>query len=539
VHRTRDGGQSWQVISPDLTRNDKSRQGSSGGLTPDNIGVEYAGVVFGLAESPREKGLIWVGTNDGLVQLTRDDGKTWTNVTRNLPGLPAWGSVRSIVPSRHDAATAYLTVDAHQENDRDPHIYRTADYGKTWTRITAGIPRSALSYAKVIQEDPKRRGMLYVGTENAIYVSFDDGAHWQPLQNNLPHAPVSGIVVQEHFDDLVISTYGRGFWIMDDIGALRETTPAVLAKGAHLYAPRAAYRFRPITAPSTTYDDPTTGEDPQYGASITYYLKAALPTSSPATVTIKDSAGAVVRSLTGTGAAGINRIHWDLRFAPSPPVRLRTSPMYAPYIVVDSAGRVAPGTGTVSILAPPGTYTVTLTAGGIEQSQTLVVRKDPNSRGSEADIAAQTRLVSSIRADHAEAADAVHRIEAVRVQLDTIARTAADAGVRSGASALHRRLTDLEMELVDLRLTGRGQDGVRFGSKLIAKLGYLANGIASSDDRPTDQHMEVQQLLNGQLRTHLATLDRLLAEDLVALNRRLKQRNVREVVASPAARLRM
>ena len=539
VHRTRDGGQSWQVISPDLTRNDKRRQGSSGGLTPDNIGVEYAGVVFGLAESPREKGLIWVGTNDGLVQLTRDDGKTWTNITRNLPGLPAWGSVRSIVPSRHDAATAYLTVDAHQENDRDPHIYRTSDYGKSWTRITNGIPRSALSYAKVIQEDPKRRGMLYVGTENAIYVSFDDGARWQPLQNNLPHAPVSGIVVQEHFDDLVISTYGRGFWIMDDVGALRETTPAVLAKAAHLYAPRAAYRFRPITPPSTTYDDPTTGEDPPYGASITYFLKPALPTASPATVTIADSTGAVVRRLSATGAAGINRLHWDLRFAPSPAVHLRTSPLYAPYITVDSAGRAAPGTGTVSILAPPGTYTVTLSVGGVEQSQPLIVRKDPHSRGSDADIAAQTRLVSSIQADLATAANAVHRLESVRVQLDTIGRTVTEAGVRNAAAALHRRLTDLEMELVDLRLTGRGQDGVRFGSKLIAKLAYLANGVGSSDDRPTDQHVEVQQLLAGQLRAHLATLERVLADDLVRLNTRLKQRNLREVVVSPAGRLRM
>jgi hypothetical protein len=290
VHRTQDGGQSWQVISPDLTLNDKSRQQSSGGLTPDNIGVEYAGVVYGIAESPVEKGLIWVGTNDGLVQLTRDAGKTWTNVTKNIPNLPVWGSVRSIAPSRYDAGTAYITVDFHQVNNRDPFIYKTTDYGKTWKSIVNGIPKSMLSYAKVIYEDPKRRGMLYVGTENAIYVSFDDGELWQPLQNDLPHAPVSGIVVQEHFDDLVISTYGRGFWIMDDIGVLRELTPSVLAKDAHLFTVRPAYRFRPITAPSTTYDDPTTGENPQYGASINYYLKAA--TTAAPKVTILDDKGA-------------------------------------------------------------------------------------------------------------------------------------------------------------------------------------------------------------------------------------------------------
>jgi photosystem II stability/assembly factor-like uncharacterized protein len=232
VHRTRDGGNSWQVISPDLTRNDRSKMKSSGGLTPDNIGVEYSGVVYGIAESPKQKGVIWVGTNDGLVQLSRDDGATWTNLTANVPGIPAWGSVRSIAASKWDAATAYLTIDAHQENDRDPYVYRTTDFGKTWTKIVTGIPKSMLSYAKVIIEDPTRRGMLYLGTENAIYLSYDAGDHWLPLQNNLPHAPVSGIVVQEHFNDLVISTYGRGFWILDDLAPLQQLDASVLAKGA-------------------------------------------------------------------------------------------------------------------------------------------------------------------------------------------------------------------------------------------------------------------------------------------------------------------
>ncbi|MBT6374227.1 MAG: sialidase, partial [Gemmatimonadales bacterium] len=187
VHRTRDGGQSWQVISPDLTLNDQSRMGLSGGLTGDNIGVEYAGVVFGIAESPIEQGLIWAGTNDGLLHVTRDGGDSWTDVTGNMPGTPEWGAVRSIAASRYDAATAYVAVDGHQANVRDPHIYRTRDWGASFEKITDGIPRSMLSYTKVIAEDPKRQGLLYVGTENAVYVSFNDGDDWQPLQNNLPH----------------------------------------------------------------------------------------------------------------------------------------------------------------------------------------------------------------------------------------------------------------------------------------------------------------------------------------------------------------
>jgi len=531
VHRTTNGGQSWQVISPDLTLNDKSRQGSSGGLTPDNIGVEYAGVVYGIAESPREKGTIWVGTNDGQVQLTRDNGATWTNLTRNLPNLPPWGSVRSIAASRYDAATAYLTVDFHQVNNRDPYIYRTTDYGRSWKLITAGIPRSMLSYARIIVEDPKRRGMLYVGTENGIYVSFDDGELWQPLQNDLPHAPLSGIVVQEHFDDLVISTYGRGFWILDDLSALRALTPEVVARPVTLFAPRAAYRFRPITAPSTTYDDPTTGENPRYGASINYFLKE--PVAGGVKLTIADAQGTVVRTLDGTNTAGINRIHWDLRHEPSMEVRLQTSPLYAEHIIPGPSGRVAPGTGRLSILAPPGRYVVTLVAGGAEQRQTLEVRKDPNSGGTEGEIAEQVRTLTAIQRDMNDGAEAVHRMEAVRAQVQALARVVDDAEVKRAATALLEQFTELEMNLVDLRLTGGGQDGVRFGSKLLAKLNYLATGIGSGDFRPTDQHGEVQAILSGELKGHLARLDGLIARELEAFNTLLRARNVPNVFVRP------
>nr|MCU0649354.1 hypothetical protein [Gemmatimonadaceae bacterium] len=532
LHRTTNGGQSWQVISPDLTRNDRTRMGSSGGLTPDNIGVEYSGVIFGIAESPIEKGLIWAGTNDGLVQVTRDNGQTWTNVTANIPGLPFWGSVRSIVASRHAAGTAYLTVDAHQENNRDPFVYKTTDYGKTWTSIVNGIPRSALSYAKVIHEDPVRRGLLYVGTENAIYVSFDDGANWLPLQNNLPHAPVSGIVVQPHFSDLVISTYGRGFWILDDITPLRAVTPEILAKSVHLFTPRDAYRFRPITAPSTTYDDPTTGTNPRYGASLTYYLKEA-PQEAPR-IQILDAAGAVVRTFAGTRTAGLNRMHWDLRGEPSADVRLFTSPMYAEHIVPGPNGREAPGTGRISVLMPPGRYTVRMRVNGETQDAPLTVLKDPNSGGTEAQIAAQTAFVRAVQRDLNEAADAVERVESVRVQLAAVSRAAGDPAVRRMADSLAKKLVDVEMELVDLRLTGAGQDGVRFGSKLIGKLVYLGNGIGNADFAPTDQQGEVQKILTEQLRSHVGRLESILANDLKAFNDQLREKGFPNVVAKTA-----
>jgi photosystem II stability/assembly factor-like uncharacterized protein len=530
VHRTVNGGQSWEVISPDLTLNDRSRMKSSGGLTPDNIGVEYAGVVYGLAESPRERGVIWAGTNDGLVHVTRDNGKTWTNVTKNLPGLPPWGSVRSIVASRYDAATAYLAVDFHQVNSRDPFIYKTTDYGKTFRAITNGIPRSMLSYARVICEDPVRRGLLYAGTENAIYVSFDDGEHWQPLQNNLPHVPVYGIVVQEHFNDLVIATYGRGFWIMDDITAVQQLTPQVMASDAHLFAPRPAYRFRPITAPSIPYDDPTIGENPPYGASINYYLKDAV--TAPVKVTIRDQKGEVVRTLTGTGNSGLNRITWDLRYEPTVQIRMRTSPLApAPHVRLGSEGWRPPAGGgaTISILAPPGTYAVNLSVGGRDLSRSLVVRKDPHSAGTEADIEAQTRMMLDLRRDLETAVGAVNQMEIVRSQLDALPRLVEDGAIRKGADEVNRKFIDLEMTLIDLRLTG-AQDGVRYAAKLISHLGYLANGLSNADFAPTNQHAEVQKLLAERVRDSVSQFEGLLEKDLAAFNEMLRARNIPNIV---------
>ena len=530
VHRTTDGGQSWQVISPDLTLNDKSRQQLSGGLTPDNMGVEYGGTVHAIAESPRETGLIWAGTNDGLVQLTRDGGQSWTNVTGNLPNLPEWGTVSSIAPSRYDTATAYATVDFHQVNNRDPFVYKTTDYGATWRAITTGIPTSMLSYAHWIEEDPVRRGLLYLGTENAIYVSFDDGARWQPLQTNLPHAPVYGIVVQEHFNDLVIGTYGRGFWILDDITPLQQLTPQVLASAAHLFSPRAAYRFRNVTPMSAQAYEPSAGENPPYGASINYYLQAA--SADAVTITILDAQGAVVRTLTGPQASGLNRLYWDLRYETTKEARLRTSPLYAPDVTVGPEGwRPAPGARRLSILAPPGTYTVQLSVGGEEFRQTLEVRKDPHSAGTEADIQAQMTMLFELRRELESAVDVVNQIELVRSQIANLIQVVEDEAITEAGEELNQKLIALEGNLIELRETGRGQDSIRWGAYLIRHIGNVANGLASADFRPTDQQVEVQTLLQERLRTYVTQLEGLLSNDLSAFNELLRTRNMSNIIA--------
>jgi len=531
VHQTTDDGQSWQVISPDLTTNDKSKQGFSGGLTGDNIGVEYFSTIFAIAESPKEAGLIWVGTNDGLVQLTRNGGKNWSNVTANLPNLPRWGTISNIEPSRFDAGTAYLTVDLHQVNNRDPFVYKTKDYGKTWTLITNGVPRSMLSYAHCVREDPTRAGLLYLGTENGLYVSFDDGANWQPLQANLPRAPVYWMVVQEHFNDLVVGTYGRGYWILDDLTAIQQMAPAVREANAHLFPPRPTYRFRPGTVPVTMSDDPAAGQNPPYGAAITYHLKSV--PSGDVRIRIEDSKGQTIRTITGTKAVGLNRITWNLEGEPTRQVLMRTSPAYAPEIKVGPDG-TRPGVSTprISILYPPGTYTVKLSVGGQELSAPLVVKKDPNSAGSEADIAAQFEMLQDLRRDLDSASDLVNQIESIRAQLYQLTNTAgaSDATVKSAADDLDKKLIDVEDDLIQRRLTGQGQDTVRWPPKLLSKLGYLNGGLSSSDFPPTNQHREVHAMFKQQLATIKQRFDAVMNQDVGAFNKLLKDRNIGNVI---------
>jgi hypothetical protein len=503
----------------------------SGGLTGDNIGVEYAGTVFGITESPIEAGMIWAGTNDGKLHLTRDGGGTWTEVTENMPGLPEWGAVRSIAASRYDVCTAYVAVDGHQVNVRDPHVFRTRDCGESFDRIVEGITPSMLSYTKSIAEDPKRQGLLYVGTENAIYVSFNDGDDWQTLQNNLPHAPVSGIVVQEHFNDLVVGTYGRGFWILDDLAPIQQMTEEVMRSSSHLFDLRDAYRFRPITPPSVPYSDPTEGQDPEYGASINYWL--GQPAASSPTIEIVDEMGSVVRTLKGTNHTGVNRIHWDLADESNGPIRLFTSPMYAEHMMVGEEGRPAPGGRQISILMPPGNYTVRLNVDGETHEQTLKVIKDPHSAGSEDDITAQVAFLRGVREDVVRAGEAVHRVEAMRVQLATVKRFTDDPAVVESIEGVEEKLVEMQMEMVDLRLTGQGQDGVRFGAPLLQKLGYVSRGISVADFPPTNQEGEVKVLLNGMLNEYLDRLDEYVGDEVNELNQMLRARGLVIISDSP------
>jgi hypothetical protein len=525
---TTDGGRTWRVISPDLTRNDKSKQQISGGLTPDDIGVEYGDVVYAIAESRLTTGLIWAGTNDGLVQLTRNGGTSWTNVTANIPGILPWGSVRHVEPSRYDAGTAYIVVDGHQENNREPWVYRTTDYGKTWKLIVNGIPKSPLSYAHIIREDPVRRGLLYLGTENALYVSFDDGEHWSPLQSGLPHAPVYGMAIQEHFDDLVISTYGRGIWILDDLSPLQQLTPQIQSSPAYLFPIRPAYRFTDVAGNYASNDDPTAGSNPSYGARINYWLGAP----APVRIDVMDATGATIRTINDSSThAGLNRTSWDLRNTTTRGPRLRTKPLNDPEFEMARDGtRDAAGFGSIAVLMPPGRYTVKLTANGRSFTQPVEVLRDPNQAETLADIKASSDALLALQRDHKSAAEMLGTIESVRAQLESLgSQAAAPADIRQSGDTLDHKFMAVEGQLVDLRLTGRGQDEVRYPVQAAGQIGWLAGGIGASDFAPTSQQREVQGILATRIRDTRSALDRLLQKDLAAFNGMLKARGLKTV----------
>ncbi|HLY61141.1 MAG TPA: sialidase [Terriglobia bacterium] len=410
IFKTSNGGQSWKVISPDLSTQDPAHNTSSGGLVGDNLGQFYAEVVFSIAPSTIQKDLIWAGTNDGLVWCTKDGGGHWTNVTRNISGLPPWGSVTSIQPSFFEAGTAYISVDFHLADNRDPFIFKTTDFGETWTRISGGLPRHALSYVRIIAEDPNCKGLLFAGTGNGLFYSLDDGGNWKSLQEGLPHAPVTWAVVQKQFHDLVVSTYGRGLYILDDITPLEQMAKGSSEALVRLFAPRPAYR----TAKRAR-------------AFVNFSLKAA--PKNPIQVEILDLTGHAIRKIETTGKEGINRVTWDMRHEPPRLIALRTEAPDNPHIwdeprFRDKDSRPILHWGIeeaeVGPVVTPGEYTVRLTVDGQTLTQPISVLKGPGAPGSDADIEATVKLQLRIRDDINEISDMVNQLEWARKQLDVV-----------------------------------------------------------------------------------------------------------------------
>jgi photosystem II stability/assembly factor-like uncharacterized protein len=537
VHRTQDSGQSWRLISPDLTRNDTTRQQKTGGLTTEDVSPTYASVLFAIAESPIVPGLIWTGSNDGLVQLTRDNGATWTDVTANIPDLPEWGTVSNVEPSRFDPAVAYITVDFHQLGNTDPFVYGTDNYGATWRSLSGDIPRSIFSYTHVIREDPTRPGLLYLGTENSVYVSFDDGEAWLPLQGDLPHAPAHWVTVQTHFNDLVIATYGRGFWILDDITAIQQMTDEVVSSSVHLFDPRPQYRFLPRERANSQPDDPAAGENPAGGAAINFYVDS-LPVGGVRLEILTEGGELIVALPVRNVQPGLNRVMWNLRYPASSAPQLRTAPIGHSHREVGQSGwRPAPDGSPVRPLAIPGRYQVRLTAGDAQMTTWLEVLQDPESTASQADLQAQLDLQLELREMSDSTSDLISRIEWTRKGLidleERVGGEARYADVVEAGEELSDALIDLEMTLFDLRLTGGSarQDTIRWPRQLWAKIASLAGYSSGSDDRPTDQAMEVRNLYRQWLTEALQQWAELTQTDLARFNRMLVERGLPPIVS--------
>ncbi|HVB37224.1 MAG TPA: hypothetical protein VND92_01760 [Vicinamibacterales bacterium] len=542
VHETTDGGASWKVISPDLTRNDKSHQQSSGGPSTDNLYTFDGSTLWSIAESPKAKGLIWAGSNDGLLHVTRDGGAHWTDVSPNIPGLPHWATISNVEPSHFAAGTAYIAADDHMQGNNAPLIYETTDYGATWKPISRGIPTSVFSYVACVKEDPKKPGLLFAATQNSVYVTLDDGAHWTMLQSNLPHAPASWLAIQPRFGDLLVSTYGRGIWAMDDISPLRELTSQVLDEPAHLFTLRPAYRWRAEGGYGGNGFGGPYLRPPQYGADINYYLKAG---GGPVTVAIVDASGKTIRTLKGTDRAGLNRVYWDLRYEGTREPLLLTPPPDAPWVETTTKGRRIRAwdldLSYAPPLAPPGTYTVKVTADGHTLEQKLEVLKDPRSAGTPADITAQVHFSLGIRDAMDRLAGLIGRTEWVRRQLaETQAMLAAapDEGALVDATkALEDKALKVESAMFDVHLTGAREDQFRNPMKLWGRLGALNREITedSADFAPTAQQQEVMKLFTTRLEQVESDFNHLVATDVAGFNHLMQQHKLGGISVPPAS----
>lgn len=523
IHRTTNDGQSWDIISPDLTLNDKKMQGFSGGLTGDNIAVEYANVVYAFEESPIQKGILWAGTNDGLVHVSQDNGKTWNNVTKNIPNLPKLGVVRNIEASRWNPGKAYLTIEFHQNGNFLPYVYKTENFGKSWIKITNGIKDGKLSYTRNIKEDPVKEGLLYLGTENCLYISNDDGKNWQSLMSNLPPAPMYWIDIQENFNDLVIGTYGRGIWILDDISPLQQLDKKIEKENFHLFDIKPSYRFQNVTSSLQMFPEASTGEDPPEGASINYWLKEK---NDNVKIVITDKKNDTIKTISDKGHKGINRIWWDFSGEKTRDVIFRTKPLYAEWFPLDE-NRERKGAEGFSIQSPPGTYNVSLNINGKTITKKLEVIKDPNSEGTIDDILLQNDLVREVYKDLNLTISHINTIEKIRRQLldlkITFKNTKQKSEIITLVEKLESKFLNLELKFVQLKITGKGQDEVRYEKKLLEKLAYLASNIQISDFKPANSYLEVHQILRERLVLAEKELNKLINFDLKSMQDNLNE----------------
>jgi len=540
VWKTRDGGNNWQQISPDLTRKTWQIPASVGKYSDsESAKPEQRGVVYALAPSPIDVNRIWAGTDDGLIHLTTDGGAHWADVTPTQ--LTAWQKVSIIDAGHFDKDTAYAAINTFRLDDLRPHIYRTHDGGKTWSEIVSGIPDGAA--VNVVREDPKRKGLLYAGSEREVYVSFDDGEHWQSLRINMPATSVRDLVVKG--DDLIAATHGRGFWILDDVTPLRQLNTTVTDSAAYLFKPETAMRVRWDTNTDTPIppDEPA-GKNPPDGAIINYYLGSA--SSGTVTLQIMDSTGKVVRQYASTDTPepvdpmlaipkywlrppqilssepGLHRFLWDMHFPPLPEKGRREYPMQA--IFHDTA----PASNSPWVM--PGAYTVKLTAGGKSYVQPLLVEMDPRVKTPVTGLLEQFKVSMQIYQDLTESSLATRQLGALRDQLAQ-RKPRAQGNLVGAISAFEGKLTALEGNTGERFPRGRGAGAVPDTlNRVNGQLTALLESLQEADVAPTAQALEAVANRREVLAKLMTRWDALKKQELPVLNGRLKQAGLAEAV---------
>ena len=545
-----DEGSSWQIISPDLTRNDKSKQASSGGpITKDNTSIEYYDTIFTVMESPVQAGTIWTGSDDGLVQLTRDGGKNWSNVTPPSSIMPEWIQINSIEASPHDPGTAYVAATMYKFDDNKPYLYKTTDYGKSWKKITNGIPATA--FTRVIREDPNKRGLLYAGTETGMYISFDNGEHWQSFQLNLPIVPITDLAIQKRDNELVVATQGRAFWIFDDLPVLHQMMDAggfSAAGETKLFAPKESYRM-PGGGGFPLGPTATVGRNPANGVVVYYSLKTK--PASDVDLEFFDPAGKSIRKFTakvkregsapaaapagpppgegsfGGGAppplpteVGLNRFVWDTRYADA----------------VRFPGMILWAGETRGPKVPPGTYQVKLTVDGKTQTQNFEIKADPRLTTTPADYAKQLELGLKIRDKLSETHNAIVEIRDVRKQVeDLLKRVSGQPNfkvVNDAGTALNKKLTEIEETLYQTK-NQSSQDPLNFPIRLNNKLAALGGVVGGAEAAPTTQSYAVYDELVAQINVQLQKLAQVMRTDVPAFNQLVRDQNIPAVVVKP------
>lgn len=507
LFKTTDGGYSWAEISPDLTTNDSEKQQPSGGpITKDNTSAEYHCTIIAIDESPVESGLIWVGTDDGNVQVTRDGGKTWKNVVGNILGVPPNTWVPAVDASDHDAATAYVVFDHHRNDDFSPRVFRTDDYGATWTSITSNLPDPG--YPHVIRDDPKNPNLLYLGTELGIYVSFDRGGRWISLRQELPPVAIRDLVVHPRDNDLVIATHGRGFQVMDDVTPLQQLAEAA-EEGLFLFAPPAATRVEPWNDYTGVAQGKFVGDNQPFGALISYYL--APEHTQNVSLEVIDPSGDVVRTLPAGSKAGVNRVVWDLR----------SEPLWKP----EEGGPFRRGITAPNVL--PGEYSVRLGAGGRSTTRPLNVRLDPRLETSREDLVAQHEAVRRLVEMSHRGRQAVDRIEKLRKE--TMSRLeGAPNDLRQEGREVYQRLEEVRKRLV------ADPGGYRSPAQIVDKIDSLARQVDSSTSRPTAAQREWIGRFEKELESVLQSVEEVISEDLGRLNQRFREAGIEPVTETPA-----